>query len=69
VSTWLDDADFQSRARDAEDDLCGGEMHRCPVCGGSGEVRWNPSRDGNPEFEESAECRYCDGQGGVEVDA
>jgi DnaJ-class molecular chaperone len=63
----LDDADFQSRAWAAEDDLCCGEMRRCPVCHGSGEVHWNPSRDGDPQAVETAECRYCDGQGAIEA--
>ena len=41
----------------------------CPVCHGSGEERWNPSRTGDPQCVESAPCRRCDGQGFLDPDA
>lgn len=37
----------------------------CPECEGSGEVHWNPSRIGDPQCVESANCPTCRGYGAV----
>jgi DnaJ-class molecular chaperone len=40
----------------------------CPDCGGSGEIRWNPSSVHDPQLEQSAMCSTCRGDGMVSLD-